>query len=248
VNDHFSADDSGFCNVGDKVSCSKTSASTYAEFFNVPIALFGALWFVVLIALSWYVLKRDDSILISMPAWNVLGILFVIYLIIAEILLRSLCPLCTIIHVIILITFILSIVLYGKRETKPARQELKKKLKPWLIGIIILNFIPLVLFNVMTFENVGDNDLTQCLKNNEVTLYTSELCSACQSQEALFGKDYKRLIIVECSPQVDGGNPQLCGEKRIKSMPTWIMEKGGEIVKKHAGLLTVEELKEFSDC
>jgi len=248
VQNHYSAKDNAICDFSATISCSAVSASQFSELFRVPVAIFGALWFVVLIALSWHVMKKDDSVLIGIPAWNVLGILFVIYFIVAEVLLKSLCPFCTLVHIIIIITFILSVFLYHKQETKPDRSDLKKKLRPWLIGIIILNLIPLILFNVLMYEDTAHEDFAQCLTDEGVTLYSSEFCSVCKRQKDLFGESYRNLNVIECSPQGENAQPELCQDKKIKATPTWMVEKDGEVVKKQIGFMTVEELRAFSGC
>ena len=108
MNNHFSESSDGLCDINERVSCSIVTASKYSEIFNVPVALFGALWFLVLFWMARSIKKKPETSNL-MLLWCFLGLLFIIYMIIAEIILTSLCPFCTIVHVLIIIAFILSI-------------------------------------------------------------------------------------------------------------------------------------------
>src|SRR5690554_5314703 len=52
VKDHFEAQKS-ICDLGNHFSCSVVNRSSYSELFNVPVAVFGASWFIALMAFTW---------------------------------------------------------------------------------------------------------------------------------------------------------------------------------------------------
>ncbi len=217
------------CDIG---VCSVITASEFSELFNVPVAIFGVIWFIILILMAWQ--KFDLGMLI----WNIVGFLFVIYMVLAEIILKALCPFCTILHIIILITLILSIIVY-----KPSK---KYRIKRWFTLIIILNLIPLIYFN--GFNETNYDNIAKCLSTNDLKMYSSITCSVCQKQKEYFGDSFQYINEVECNP--NGENPQtgLCTKKGIEAIPTWIFEKDGVEVQRVIGFQTPEFLAELTGC
>lgn len=79
--------------------CDVVIASEYSKFFGVPVALLGAAWFAVVIALSIasYISERCRKPLL---AWCIIGVLGVLYLVWVEVfILHAICLYCTIAHV-----------------------------------------------------------------------------------------------------------------------------------------------------
>jgi len=103
----------GACDFNATVSCSLVNTSIYSEILGIPVAIFGLLWFVALFLLAWQAYtKKDKKQQKRLLYWNISGLLFVVYLIIAELLLKAICPLCTAVHVIVLVALGLSIYSY----------------------------------------------------------------------------------------------------------------------------------------
>ena len=103
----------GACDFNATVSCSLVNTSIYSEILGIPVAIFGLLWFVALFLLAWQAYtKKDKKQQKRLLYWNIGGFLFVVYLIIAKILLKVICPLCTAVHVIVLVALGLSIYSY----------------------------------------------------------------------------------------------------------------------------------------
>jgi len=236
------------CDFNSSVSCSLVNTSIYSEFLNVPVALFGALWFVILIAFSWKGLKNDKTIPTASLLWSVIGLLSVIYLIIAEIILRSICPFCTVVHIFVLIILVLSIVLYKSQKKKPTKKELMKAAKPWIAMIVILNLIPLILFNIPRGEKVNYDEAAQCITSKGVNMYSSFRCGVCAKTRAMFGDSFQYILEIECHPQGENAQTELCLAKKIEGTPTWILEPDGIEQKRYTGFLSVEELKAFAGC
>ena len=139
------------CDISPSVSCSLVNTSTYSELLGVPVALFGVLWFVALGILALVILFRTDHsyLITALMYWNGIGILFVIYLIIAEFILRTLCPLCTVIHLLVVISLALSVLLYRAHPVKSSFKDLFKQLKYWIILFMFLNLVPIIFFNTI---------------------------------------------------------------------------------------------------
>ena len=63
VKNHYADPTKGaLCDISESVSCSLVNVSIYSELFNVPVALLGALWFLVIILLSWKAIKKEDAL------------------------------------------------------------------------------------------------------------------------------------------------------------------------------------------
>ena len=244
--EHYSSKDS-ICDFNATVTCSLVNSSVFSEILNVPVALFGALWFVILISLAWKALKKDGVLISGLLGWSILGILFVIYLIIVEIILQALCPFCTVVHVVIVITFVLALLLYRK-STKSSFDKIVKSAKKWLAVIIILNLIPLVVFNFPTGEKENYDALAQCITEKEVNMYGSFRCGVCAKTRARFGDSFQYINEIECHPQGENPQTELCLAKGLEGTPTWILEPNGVEEKRHQGFLSIEELREFSGC
>ncbi len=248
IQNHYAPPAEGaLCDFGESISCSLVNTSVYSVLFNVPVALFGALWFVVLILLSWKAMKKAGSLIAMMLGWNILGLLFVIYLVIAEIILQSICPFCTVVHLIVIATLSISIFLY-RHEPKPSKKELRKTMGKWLLLTVVLFGLPLLLFNLPSSEKENYDALAQCMTEKGVFMYGSFRCGVCAKTRAMFGDSFRFIREVECHPQGENSQTQLCVEKGIKGTPTWAMEQDGVEVKRYLGFLNIDELKEFSGC
>ena len=115
--DHYNPGiDVGVCDITahGESSCAIVNQSEYSEIFGFPAALLGIIWFVVLAYLSWKAF-RMDSVKRELLIWTSLGMLFVAYFIYGEFMLRTICSFCTFIHVLTLISFVISLYLYKSK-------------------------------------------------------------------------------------------------------------------------------------
>ena len=249
LQNHYAPPTKGsLCDFGEAVSCSLVNTSVYSEFLGVPVALFGGLWFLVLIAFSWKGLKNDRSMPAAVLVWAFIGILSVIYLITAEIILRSICLFCTVVHVFVLVILALSIILYKSQKKKPTKKQLVTAAKPWIAAIVLLNLIPLILFNLPRGEKENYDEAAQCITGNGVNMYGSFRCGVCAKTRAMFGDSFQYINEIECHPQGENAQTALCLQKKIEGTPTWILEPDGVEQKRYTGFLSVDELKEFAGC
>jgi uncharacterized membrane protein len=98
--EHYTASTSFACPENATVNCQKVTSSSYSHLLGVPVALGGALYFVVMVAL------------VSPPAWRSplldrlrvvaagLGVVAVLYLLWAELFrIDAICLWCTVVHV-----------------------------------------------------------------------------------------------------------------------------------------------------
>ena len=249
IQNHYTPPGKGsFCDVGETLSCSLVNTSVYSEFLNVPVALMGAIWFVIMLLLCWKALKKDDVLITGILGWSILGTLSIIYFVTAEIILKALCPLCTVVHIILIMILILSIIMYRGQEKKPSKKILIKALKPWVIGIIIINFLPFIIFNFPVGEKENYDALAQCITDKGVVMYGSFRCGVCAKTRAMFGDSFQYIKEIECHPRGENAQTQLCIEKQISGTPTWVLEPDGVQQKRATGFLSTKELHEFAGC
>ncbi len=244
VQSHISPPTEGSaCDISSHVSCSLVNTSVYSKLFGVPVSVFGSIWFVFLGLLAWGSMK-NKKLIAGMFWWNVLGIVFVIYLIAAEFILKALCPFCTVVHVITLITFALIFVLHrGKKKLVSL-----KTFKTLIVWIVILNLIPLIVFNVGGGEDVDYSDFTKCMYDEGVRMYGSFKCGICAKQRQLLGDSFEQINEIECHPQGENPQTQLCVDKKIDGTPTWILEPNGVEQQRKEGFMSIKNLEDFSGC
>ncbi|MBS3113391.1 vitamin K epoxide reductase family protein [Candidatus Woesearchaeota archaeon] len=245
---HFAdVTEGSICDISATISCSEVNTSQYSEMFNVPVAIFGVIWFIVLILMSWRALNKEGVLHIGILLWNIVGLGSVFYLIWAEFILGAICPFCTVVHIIIVTNLIISIILF-KTGKKLSLDEFQKSAKSWIVLIIILNLIPLIYFNLPEKEQINYDNLTKCVTVNGVSMYSSFTCAVCKKQREYLGNSFQYINEIECHPR--GENPQtaLCLEKSITGTPTWILEKNNVETKRFVGFMTAKSLAEFAGC
>ena len=242
---HYAHPSAGsICDLGSILSCSVVNTSKFSEFLSVPVALFGAMWFVILFFVCLELLKDKEHLYAGKFAWVSFGLLFVFYMVIAEIILKAVCIFCTFLHLIIVIIFVMSLLIYRKRKPKFMIKDLRK----WIMGIILINLIPILLFNLSPIDQENHDGLAKCITEKEITVYSSIYCSHCKRQKEILGDSYQFINVIECSPNAPNSQWKLCQEKNITGTPTWILEENGREVKRNSGFMTIEELKDFSKC
>lgn len=155
VSVHYKEDKESFCDISTGVSCDIVNKSAYSEIFEIPVALFGALTFLLIGILSFIALKNrpikilkksfvQKDILKLLLAILVLSVLFSLWLIYAELyLILSICILCVISDIIILITLFILIKLNKKNINKDLINSVKG------IAIITALIIIYLLFKIL---------------------------------------------------------------------------------------------------
>lgn len=249
VKNHYAAPQSGaLCDIGKTVSCSIVNTSTFSELFNVPVALFGELWFFTLLIMSWKALKRSVHLPKIMRQWSLLGLIFVGYMIIAEVVLKAICPLCTVVHVLVLVIFLLSRQLHRLQEEEPYPFAFLKARRKWMTFIGVIFVIPILMFNLASLGDENYDQLAQCLSEKGISFYSSYHCGYCLKTKEMFGDSMKFIKEIECHPDDPHSQFELCQQKNIEGTPTWVMEIDGGEIKRQEGFMNIEALKEFSGC
>jgi uncharacterized membrane protein len=101
------------CTTTGVVNCEKVLSSQYSSIAGIPISAAGLLWFVVVgfLAITALVVSPEPSwIHLAQVLWSFVGLAAVLYLIGVESLaLGVLCAWCTVLHILIAVTLVLSI-------------------------------------------------------------------------------------------------------------------------------------------
>ena len=108
----------GICDITAAVSCTVVNSGIYSTIAGIPVAMYGVLWFLILGTFSWKS-EQDKKAIPKLLGWNILGMVFVIYFIYIEYVLDTICPFCTVVHILVLLSLVLSILLYkqvGKND------------------------------------------------------------------------------------------------------------------------------------
>jgi uncharacterized membrane protein len=254
----------GICEFGDHISCQKIESSSFSTLFRVPLPVFGSGWFLILLGLTW-MYRTHMSLAAAVPilAWSALGTLFVFYLVIVEIALGFICPLCTIIHLITLIVF--SIAVWTVHEydcsLKPTNLFNHLQVSRKFCMVVLMTFgIPIVLFNGVWLITRQDTppvspsyglDLAICLNKSHVEMFGDNRCSHCNEQKNLFGAEVRQLIrFWDCSIP---SNLNRCSELNVKFYPTWIqfnnITDGTETeIKRNVGMMSLFDLAQWASC
>ncbi len=243
VENHYNAaGKSSSCDLSESVSCSLVNSSKYAEFFHTPVALLGVLWFLMFLLLINKAFKKTIFITI-IHYWAIFGFLSILYFIWAEIQLKALCPYCTIVHFLILLSVILTFFIHKKQEQKPTFKESWKAVRVWIYLLILLVLLFLLFFNYYLPPKQQQEQIAKCLTEKGVKFYGAYWCSHCAKQKQLFGSALKYIEYVECSLP-DRTQTPICIELGIKTYPTWIFSDGTRLT----GEQSLEKLKTQAGC
>ena len=246
---HYATPTEGsLCDFGESISCSLVNTSIFSEILFIPVAILGALWSFILFGLALKGLKGDTAIYGGLLFWSILGIFSVIYLVIAEIILKSICPFCTLVHIIVIITLIISIILYRLLKKKPTREQMIKSSGGWIFSSIVLFVLIFLAFNIEFSSRENYDDLAKCMTENGVKMYSSFRCGVCAKTRAMFGESFKYIEEIECHPEGKNSETELCIQKEVKGTPTWVREINGIETNRYTGFLDIKELREFSGC
>jgi uncharacterized membrane protein len=98
------------------VNCGKVLSSPYSTIFGIPLGFIGMVFF----AIELFMLDRTDYE--NIMFFNIIGIATVVYLLYVEYVLGAICLYCTLVHILVVSLFVLSV--YGYlREKKVSTKK-----------------------------------------------------------------------------------------------------------------------------
>ena len=228
-----------FCDLSETVSCDVVTTSIYSEIFGIPISIGGLAFFAFVL---FMLVKGNPKTLYQGIFFSTLFFLVPsLYFSLTEVLfIKAFCILCETSKAFMLVILILS-------YTRAKQAVTMNAVAPILIAGLVMSGV-IYFAQTSTFSKVDNSELVACLNEKGVVYYKSVRCSNCRRQEMILGDAYKKLTSVECHP--DGENPQveLCLKKDISKTPIFIMEQNGNEIKRLVGRQSVKDLADFAGC
>jgi uncharacterized membrane protein len=233
--------------------------SPWAVLLGVPVAIHGMVYFFLALVCAWLgkvYLKSDFRTSRDVVMMNVLctgtGVVSVLYFILLEFHLGALCPLCTVVHGLVLASFYVALRIQKDQGYKGL----------WTVGVVsemlmfrsglvllamVIAFLPVVFFALPAIQPAYEtNDvvaLAKCLKERNVVMYGAKGCSHCIAQKALFGKEaFGFMSYVDC---VDAENEETCKDHQIEGYPTFLKNGANARLQGQTSLL---KLSEWAGC
>jgi glutaredoxin len=92
-----------------------------------------------------------------------------------------------------------------------------------VIIVIVLSLgIYFALFSTPPSSTKLDS-FAQCISEKGATMYGAYWCTHCQAEKKLFGSSFQYVNYVECDPNGENAQPQLCQKAGIDGYPTWVI-------------------------
>jgi len=105
------------------INCAKVTTSPQSVILGIPVAVLGLAYYVVALAVysPWAWRKQDRRIVIGRVVFSIAGVLFILWLITAELLIiKNICLWCTGVHIVTFLLFVITVttapVLLGSSE------------------------------------------------------------------------------------------------------------------------------------
>ncbi|MDP2676762.1 MAG: vitamin K epoxide reductase family protein [bacterium] len=230
-----------FCDFSAEVSCDVVTTSIYSEVFGIPMSLLGIGFFSLLIVLLFF--YKKDAVFQSVFFLALFMLVPSFYLTFIEVsVIKAFCVLCESSKVTMIGILIISFLAARKTTPIPLRNTI-----PIIIGGLLV--VGITYFAQMSGGTKEDySELFLCANDNQVIYYKSVRCSSCRRQEQVFGPAYSKLQSIECHPDGDNPQPELCLEKNITKTPTFIIERDGVEVKRAIGIQQIPEFADFAGC
>lgn len=137
---HYDKNTKLVCTTGGVVNCQQVTSSAYSvvPFTTIPITIPGMLWFIALgvaaflgLRAVWREEREPQWLRGGMLIWTIGGMLFVIYLLYAEIVkVQRLCEWCTVVHLLTFASLIIALTRWQRRFDPPAQVVTRALTKP----------------------------------------------------------------------------------------------------------------------
>lgn len=95
---------------------------------------------------------------------------------------------------------------------------------------------------LQTDPNSYEAQLANHLSETGAAMYGAYWCPHCESQKEMFGSAIAAVPYVECDPEGQNAQPDLCQAKNIAGYPTW--EIDGQL---YPGVQSLEDLAQLSE-
>lgn len=235
---HF-ANTQSFCDISETVSCDVVTTSIYSEIFGVPISIMGLGYFGLVFLLSVFHRKKSFyQVIFFLTLFVLIPSLY--FTALEAFVIKAFCILCETSKALMFTILAVSFVAMKQKFGWVARNAI-----PVLIAGIVAAGVTYFAQASITTQADYTTFVTS-LNEEGVIYYKSVKCNNCKRQEAMLGEAYKKLNSVECHP--DGENPQveLCLQKKIRKTPTFLIEEDGVEKKRLEGLQPLDDLAKWA--
>ena len=234
------ANTKSFCDISETVSCDVVTTSIYSEIFGLPISILGLGYFGFTFLLTvFYRRKEYFQALFFLTLFVLIPSLY--FSVLEATVIKAWCVLCETSKLLMIVILITSFVAMKEKFSVVLRLA---------IPIIIAGLVAAGVTYFAQTGNVVKKDYTafvQSLNEQGVVYYKSVKCNNCKRQEKLFGEYIKKLNSIECHPEGQDPQPELCLQKGIKKTPTFLIEKNGTEVKRLEGLQQLDDLAKWAE-
>ncbi len=215
VAQHYAGEGGGsrLCELGHVVSCSRVLQSDWAVILGVPVAVHGMAYFTIALGCSLLLAfgskefrsARDTAVVMLLIC--IVGVASCAYFVLAELMLGALCPLCTLVHMVVVATLYLSLQAFRERASGwtvgvESVSDLVTSRIAWLLLAATIAIVPIVAFNLPQeqphFEPTAIAALLVCLQSRGVKMYGAHSCGHCIKQKAQVRHAQKSLCFSKC--------------------------------------------------
>lgn len=281
-----------FCDFSDVFSCSDILNSKWAYLLGVPVALLGLSWNLIVSKLALHLhslaMQVNDSrtrrrvdaefqfVSDALFLWLIAGLGFVLYLLGVELYVGKICPLCTVIHVLTITSFVAARGLRSGAASANAppsslswsplcvatllRQAVLYE-KTALVLVLLGFVLPIGVFNARAAGNASDASgaapasnaaFVQCLFEHNVRVLATRECRSCGINYRYFGDAAplaKQRLWLDCDSS--DAHRALCAANAVTDKaPLWLRCDDVECTKvldRRNGLTAIEELRVLSE-
>jgi uncharacterized membrane protein len=241
--------------------CDKVLNSPWGTLFGQPLSLFGCLAYATVLVLALLPLllqgeaRRD---LLARSRWFLflltaaMAVFSVVLMAVMLFKIQALCPFCILSALLSLALLVLSL-LSGEWDDK-GQLIFRGVLAALLVGITGIGWAtamdrpetavtgPGMPIPVTSASAPASIALADHLTAKGAVMYSAYWCPHCHEQKELFGKQATaRLKVVECAPDGQNSQAELCASKKIQGYPSW--EINGKL---DSGVKPLAKLAELS--
>ena len=241
--------------------CDKVLNSPWGTLFGQPLSLFGCLAYATVLVLALLPLllqgeaRRD---LLARSRWFLflltaaMAVFSVVLMAVMLFKIQALCPFCILSALLSLALLVLSL-LSGEWDDK-GQLIFRGVLAALLVGITGIGWatamdrpetavtgpgMPMPVTSASTPASIA---LADHLTAKGAVMYSAYWCPHCHEQKELFGKQATaRLKVLECAPDGQNSQAELCASKKIQGYPSW--EINGKL---DSGVKPLAKLAELS--
>jgi uncharacterized membrane protein/glutaredoxin len=217
--------------------CDKVLSSAWGSLFGQPLSLFGLLAYGAMLVLAVLPLVTQSPAVQAPSRWGAFAVstgMAVFSLVLVGVMafaIRDCCPFCILSALLSLSLLVLSL-LQGDWADR-GQLVFRGILVALVVAVVGLGWAaavnrPAVVnakgvpLPVTTVSNPSTLALAEKLTASGAVMYSAYWCPHCHEQKELFGKEATaRLKVIECAPDGQNSQAELCQQKKIEGYPSW---------------------------